>query len=157
MKQTIARPSASPSPMPLPPPASPLPLNMGIRMLGTISEMDNLPPSPADFIEQSPLPPPPPPPLMPSNIPPVPPLPNSSIQSLVMRPSTVSTTPTTKTNSDSNSLSSSQRDDVSVTSEISIQDERPYIMRDLHSDLLEKIKKGKSTLFSFVLCFFFLV
>jgi len=155
MKQTIARPSASPSPPPLPPPAPPLPLNMGIRMLRTISEIDNLPPSPADFIEQSPLPPPPPPSPMPSNIPPVPPSPNSSIQSLVMRPSTVSTPPTTETNSDSNSLlSSSQRDDVSVTSKTSIQDERPYIMRDLHSDLLEKIKKGKFTLFSFVLCFF---
>ena len=37
---------------------------------------------------------------------------------------------------------SSQRDDVSVTSETSIQDQRPYIMRDLHSDLLDEIKKG---------------
>jgi WAS family protein 3 len=130
MKHTIARPSASPPPPPPPPP--PLPT------LATISEIDNLPPPPADFIEQSPPPPPP----MPSNVPPAPPLPNSTIQSLVMRSSTTSTPPTTKTNSDSYNGSSSQRDDVSMTSETSIQDQRPYIMRDLHSDLLEEIKKG---------------
>ena len=29
-----------------------------------------------------------------------------------------------------------------TTSETSIQDKRPYLMRDLHSDLLEQIKKG---------------
>jgi hypothetical protein len=143
MKQTIARPSSSPPPPPLPPPAPPLPLNMGVPTLATISEIDNLPPPPADFIEQSPSPPPPPPPPpMPSNIPPAPPLPNSTIQSLVMRSSTASTPPTIKTSSNSNTLSSSQRDDVSMTSETSIQDQRPY-MRDLHSDLLDEIKKGK--------------
>ena len=66
-----------------------------------------------------------PPPLpMPTNIPSAPPLPNSTIQSLVMRPSTASnTTPARKTISDSNHGSSSQRDDVSVTSETSIQDQ----------------------------------
>ncbi|CAF2980832.1 unnamed protein product [Rotaria sp. Silwood2] len=58
-----------------------------------------------------------------------------------MRSSTASTPPTTKTNSDSNTLSSSQRDNVSVTTKTSIQDQRSYIMRNLHSDLLEKIKK----------------
>jgi len=146
MKQTIARPSGSPPPPPLPPPAPPLPVNMGIPTLATISEIDSLPPPPADFIEQSPPPPPPP---MPSNIPPAPPLPNSTIQSLVMRSSTASRSPTIKTNSDSNNGSSSQRDDVSVTSEMSIQDQRPYIMRDLHSDLLDEIKKGTSCF-----CFF---
>jgi hypothetical protein len=66
-----------------------------------------------------------------------------------MRSSTTSTPPTTKTNSDSYNGSSSQRDDVSMTSETSIQDQRPYIMRDLHSDLLEEIKKGTS-LFAFL-------
>ena len=35
-----------------------------------------------------------------------------------------------------------QRDDVSVTSESSTQDQRPYLQRDLHSDLLDEIKKG---------------
>ncbi|CAF0999153.1 unnamed protein product [Adineta steineri] len=143
MRQTIARPSSSPPPPPpLPPPAPPVLLNTGIPTLATISEIDNLPPPPADFIEQSPSPPPPPPPPPPmpqSNIPPAPPLPNSTIQSLVMRSTTTSTSSTTKTNSNSNT---SQRDDVSVTSETSIQDQRPYISRDLHSDLLEEIKKG---------------
>lgn len=119
--------------------------------LATISELDNLPPPPADFIEHSPSPPPPPPPPslpppappMPSNIPPAPPLPNSTIQSLVMRPLTSNTPTKNKNSTDSNTISSSsQRDDVSVTSETSIQDQRPYIMRDLHSDLLEEIKKG---------------
>ncbi len=142
MKQTIARPSTSPPPPPLPPPAPPL----SVPTLATISEIDSLPPPPADFIEQST--PPPPPPSMPANIPPAPPLPNSTIQSLVMRSST---TNTTKTNSNSNNgSSSSQRDDVSVTSETSIQDQRPYIMRDLHSDLLEEIKKGTSFFFCFI-------
>ena len=151
MKQTIARPAASPPPPPPPPPlpptAPPLPPNMGIPTLATISEIDCLPPPPADFIQQSPPlpppPPPPPPPLpAPTNIPPAPPLPNSTLQSLVMRPQTTNTTtPARKSNSDSNH-GSSQCDDVSVTSETSIQDQRPYIMRDLHSDLLEEIKKG---------------
>jgi len=114
--------------------------------LATISEIDSLPPPPADFIEQSPSPPPPPPPPppMPSNIPPAPPLPNSTIQSLVMRPTTGNTPRKMKNSTNSNSLSSSQRDDVSVTSETSIQDQRPYIMRDLHSDLLDEIKKGNT-------------
>ncbi|CAF2478817.1 unnamed protein product [Rotaria sp. Silwood2] len=53
---------------------------------------------------------------MPPNTPLVPPSPNSTIQSLVMRSSTMSTLPTIKTNSDSNNGSSSQRDDISVTS-----------------------------------------
>ena len=75
------------------------------------------------------VPPPPPAPPMPSNIPAAPPLPNSTLQSLVMRPSKGVPLPI-------------QRDDVSVTSETSIQDQRPYIMRDLRSDLLEQIKKG---------------
>ncbi|UJR08680.1 hypothetical protein I4U23_012938 [Adineta vaga] len=143
MKQMVARPSASP------PPPPPLPPNTGLATLATISEFDNLPPPPADFIERSPSPPPPPPPpplpppLPPSftsqapsqssNIPPPPPLPNSTLQSLVMRPTT---------NTNSNTVSVSQRDDVSITSETSIQDKRPYIMRDLHSDLLDEIKKG---------------
>jgi len=114
--------------------------------LATISEIDSLPPPPADFIEQSPSPPPPPPPPppMPSNIPPAPPLPNSTIQSLVMRPTTGNTPTKMKNSTNSNSLLSSQRDDVSLTSETSIQDKRPYIMRDLHSDLLEEIKKGNT-------------
>ncbi len=161
MKQTITRPSASPPPPPppppLPPPAPPLPLNMGVPTLATISEIDSLPPPPADFIEQSPPPPPlpPPPPPMPSNIPPAPPLPNATIGSLVMRPSTASTPSTTKNNSNSNNGSSSQRDDVSVTSETSIQDQRPYISRDLHSDLLEEIKKGKFILFFFSILYRF--
>jgi hypothetical protein len=144
MKQTITIPSASlsPPPPPLSPPAPPLPLNMDVSMLATISEIDNLPPPPTDFIEQSPPPP------MPSNISPAPPLPNSSIQSFVMRSSTVSTPPTAKTNSDSNTLSSSQRDVVSVTSETSTQDERPYIMRDLHSNLFLKKSKKVNPLFS---------
>lgn len=134
MKQTMTRPPYSPPPPPPPPPP----------MLATISELDNLPPPPADFIEQTSSPPlPPPAPPLPSNIPPAPPLPNNStIQSLVMRPSTASTPTTIKNTSDSNNGSSSQRDDVSVTSETSIQDQRPYVMRDLHSDLLEQIKKG---------------
>ncbi len=108
--------------------------------LATISEIDSLPPPPADFIEQSPSPPPPPPP-MPSNIPPAPPLPNSTIQSLVMRSSTANTSPATKDNTDKN-----HRDDVSMNSETSIQDKRPYIVRDLHSDLLDEIKKGNAIL-----------
>ena len=29
-----------------------------------------------------------------------------------------------------------------MTSETSIQDQRPNVMRDLHSDLLDEIKKG---------------
>jgi hypothetical protein len=68
----------------------------------------------------------------------------------------MSTPPTIKTNSDSNNGSSSQRDDVSVTSETSIQDQRPYIMHDLHSDLLGEIKKGTS-FFSFLLYSIFLI
>jgi len=113
--------------------------------LATISELDSLPPPPADFMERSPSPPPPPPPPplpssfsippappMPSNIPPAPPLPDSTIQSIVLRPLT----------NKKNSTDNSQRDDISMTSEASIQDRRPYIMRDLHSDLLEEIKKG---------------
>lgn len=150
MKQISSRPSASPPPPPLPPPAPPLPPNMGIPTLATISEFDSLPPPPADFIEKSsssmvppPPPPPPPAPPMPSNIPPAPPLPNAVIQSLVVRPSIGNAPAITKTNSDSNTKSSSQRDDVSLTSETSIQDQRPFLMRDLHSDLLEEIKKGK--------------
>ncbi|CAF1539060.1 unnamed protein product, partial [Rotaria sordida] len=144
MKHTIARPSATPPPPPPPPPppAPPLPVNMGIPTLATISEIDNLPPPPADFIEQSTPSPPPPPPPIPSNIPPAPPLPNSTIQALVMRPSPISTPSTKKTNSNNNTISLSQRDDVSVTSETSMQDQRPILMRDLHSDLLEEIKKG---------------
>lgn len=106
---------------------------MGMVTLATISEIDNLPPPPADFIERSPSPPLPPP--IPSNIPPAPPLPNSTIQSLVIRPST-----NLKTSADIN-----RRDDVSFTSETSIQDQRPYVTRDLHSDLLEEIKKGRTT------------
>ena len=111
--------------------------------LATISELDSLPPPPADFIERSPSPPPPPPPPPPplppmtSNIPPAPPLPNSAIQSLVMRPVTINTPSKNK-----NSTDSSQRDDISMISETSIQDQRPYISRDLHSDLLDEIKKG---------------
>jgi hypothetical protein len=106
--------------------------------LATISEIDSLPPPPADFMEQSPSPPPPPPPPpMSSNIPPAPPLSNSTIQSLAMRSSTANTSSKIKNNSDRN-----HRDDVSMTSETSIQDQRPYIMRDLHSDLLDEIKKG---------------
>ena len=31
-----------------------------------------------------------------------------------------------------------------MTSETSIQDQRPSVMRDLHSDLLDEIKKGDS-------------
>jgi hypothetical protein len=115
--------------------------------LATISEIDSLPPPPADFIEQSPSPPPPPPPPPPpmaSNIPPAPPLPNSTIQSLAMRPSTANTPTKNKNSKDTNHFSSSQRDDISMTSETSIQDQRPYIMRDLHSDLLEEIKKGNT-------------
>ncbi|CAF4113254.1 unnamed protein product, partial [Rotaria sordida] len=54
----------------------------------------------------------------------------------------ISTPSTKKTNSDNNTISLSQRDDVSVTSETSMQDQRPILMRDLHSDLLEEIKKG---------------
>jgi hypothetical protein len=123
---------------------------MGVPTHATNTEIDNSPPPLANFVEQSSPPPPSP---MPSNIPPAPPLPNSTIQSLVIRSSKTST-PTTKTNSDNNTLSPSQRDAVSVTSEASIQDQRPYIMRDLHSDLLEEIKKGKSAPFSFILCFF---
>lgn len=113
--------------------------------LATIAELDSLPPPPADFMERSPSPPPPPPPPpppappMPSNIPPAPPLPSSTIQSLVMRPLTSNTPSKTK-----NSTDSSQQDDVSMTSEASIQDSRPYIMRDLHSDLLDEIKKGNN-------------
>jgi hypothetical protein len=119
--------------------------------LATISEIDSLPPPPADFIEQSPSAPPPPPPPpslppppppMPSNIPPAPPLHSSAIQSLVIRPSTASTPTKLKNGTNSNNASSSQRDDGSVTSESSIQDQRPCIMRDLHSDLLDEIKKG---------------
>jgi hypothetical protein len=110
---------------------------MGVPTLATISELDNLPPPPADFIQYSPPS---------SNIPPAPPLPSSTIQSLVMRPSTGSTPTTIKTNSDSNNVSLSQRDDISVTSETSIQDKRPSISRDLHSDLLDEIKKGISFL-----------
>jgi len=126
IKQTIARPSASPPPPPLL--APPLPVNTGVPKLATISEIDNLPP----------LPP------MPPNIPPAPPLPNSTIQSLMMRPTTGNTPTKMKNSTNSNSLLSSQRDDVSVTSETSIQDQRPYIMRDLHSDLLDEIKKGNT-------------
>jgi len=59
-----------------------------------------------------------------------------------MRSSTANTPTKIKNSTNSNNLSSSQRDDVSMTSETSIQDQRPYIMRDLHSDLLEEIKKG---------------
>jgi len=156
MKHTIARPAASPPPPPPPPPlpptGPPLSVNMGIPTLATITEIDCLPPPPADFIQQSPPLPPPPPPSISTNIPPAPPLPNSTIQSLVMRSST---TPARKTNSDSNNGSSSQCDDVSVTSETSIQDQRPYIMRDLHSDLLDEIKKGKY-IYSFLRsCFLF--
>jgi hypothetical protein len=144
MNHTIARPTASPPPPPSPPPlpltAPPLPVNMGIPTLATISEIDCLPPPPADFIQQSP--PLPPPPML-TNTPPGSPLPNSTIQSLVMRPPTENTTtPARKSNSDSNHGSSSQFDDISITSETSIQDQRPYIMRDLHSDLLDEIKKG---------------
>jgi hypothetical protein len=114
--------------------------------LATISEIDSLPPPPADFIEQSPSPPPPPPPPppMPSNIPPAPPLPNSTLHSLVMRPSTTNTPIKIKNSTDSNKFSSSQRDDLSMTSENSIQNQRPCIMRDLHSDLLDEIKKGNT-------------
>ncbi|CAF4761244.1 unnamed protein product [Rotaria sp. Silwood2] len=91
IKQTIARPSAShPSPPPLVPP---LPVNTDVPKLATISEIDNLPP-----------------------MPPASSLPNSTIQSLIMRSSTTSTSPTIKTNSDSNNGLSSQRDDISVTS-----------------------------------------
>ena len=123
---------------------------MGMVTLATISEIDSLPPPPADFIEQSPSPPPalppPPAPPLPSNIPPAPPLPTSAIQSLVMRPSTTDTS--VKLNNGSNNHqnhSSLNRDDVSMTSETSIQDQRPYIMRDLHSDLLDEIKKGNNS------------
>jgi len=104
----------------------------------------DLPPS-ADFIEHP----------IPSNIPLVPPLPNSTSQSLLMRSSTTSKPPTTKANSDSNNRSSSQRDDVSITSETSILDQRPYMMRDLHSDLLEEIKKGTLFFSFFNFCFLF--
>ena len=115
--------------------------------LATISEIDCLPPPPADFIERaSPSPPPPPPPPpppappLPSMIPPAPPLPNSAtIQSVIVR----SVTNRDKQNMDSLNGMSSQRDDISMASEKSIQDQRPYIMRDLHSDLLEEIKKGE--------------
>ena len=119
-RSTIARPSANPPPPPPPPPPQLREANSGIPTLATISEIDNLPPPPADFIERSPSPPPPPPP----------PVPNATIQSLVMRP------PPTN--------ASSHRDDVSVTSETSIQDQQPYVARDLHSDLLGEIKKGRS-------------
>jgi hypothetical protein len=81
---------------------------------------------------------------MSSNIPSAPPLPNSTIQSLVMRPSTSNTPTKIKNSTDSNNLSSSHRDDVSMISETSIQDQRRYIMRDLHSDLLDEIKKGNT-------------
>ncbi|CAF1407997.1 unnamed protein product [Adineta steineri] len=136
MRQTITRPSASPPPPPLPPPPPPPP-NMGMATLATISELDSLPPPPADFIEQSPSPPPPPPPpplLMSSNIPHAPPLPNTTIQSLVMRPLSTNVPTAVKNSSDNNN--------VSITSETLIQDKRPYINRDLHSDLLDEIKKG---------------
>jgi hypothetical protein len=43
-----------------------------------------------------------------------------------------------------NNTDRNHRDDVSMTSETSIQDQRPYIMRDLHSDLLDEIKKGNT-------------
>ncbi|CAF1350211.1 unnamed protein product [Rotaria magnacalcarata] len=151
MKQAMARPSATPPPPPPPPPPSPpappLPQNTGMATLATISEIDNLPPPPADFIERSPSPPPPPPPPppappLPSNIPPAPPLPNSTIQSLVIQPAVTGTPNKMKNGTHSNNVSSSHRDDVSMTSENSIQDQRPYIMRDLHSDLLDEIKKG---------------
>ncbi|CAF1118877.1 unnamed protein product [Adineta ricciae] len=150
MRQAITRPSTSPPPPPppppIPPPAPPL-SNMGMVTLATISEIDSLPPPPADFIEQSPSPPPtlppPPAPPLPSNIPPAPPLPNSAIQSLVMRPSTTDTSARLNNGSNNHQNHSSlHRDDVSMTSETSIQDQRPYIMRDLHSDLLDEIKKG---------------
>lgn len=156
VRHNIARPAASPPPPPPPPPpAPPLPMNVGIPTLATISEIDSLPPPPADFIEQSPPPPPlppppPPPPPMPGNIPAAPPLPNSTIQSLVMRSSTANTTtPGRKIHSDSNHGPSSHRDDVSVTSETSIQDQRPCVMRDLHSDLLDEIRKGTFHIFFF--------
>jgi hypothetical protein len=112
---------------------------MGMATLATISEIDSLPPPPADFIERSPSPPPPPPPPPPmrSNIPPAPPLLTSTIQSLVMRSSTASTPAKIKNSTDS-------RDDGSMTSEGSTQDQRPYIVRDLHSDLLDEIKKGNA-------------
>jgi len=112
---------------------------MGMATLATISEIDSLPPPPADFIERSPSPPPPPPPPPPmrSNIPPAPPLLTSTIQSLVMRSSTASTPAKIKNSTDN-------RDDVSMTSEGSTQDQRPYIARDLHSDLLDEIKKGNT-------------
>jgi hypothetical protein len=116
---------------------------MGMATLATISEIDSLPPPPADFIERSPSPPPPPPPPpMPSNIPPAPPLFNSTLQSLVVRPLMTNTPTTNKNITNGHNGSSSQRDDGSLTSEASIQDQRPIIMRDLHSDLLEEIKKG---------------
>ena len=116
---------------------------MGMVTLATISEIDSLPPPPAHFIEDSsPSPPPPPPaPPMPSTIPPPPPLPNGTLQSLVMRPSTTPTAGGTNGNSKNHH---SQQDDVSMTSETSIQDQRPNVMRDLHSDLLDEIKKGDS-------------
>ncbi|CAF5229783.1 unnamed protein product, partial [Rotaria magnacalcarata] len=79
---------------------------------------------------------------LPSNIPPAPPLPNSTIQSLVIQPAVTGTPNKMKNGTHSNNASSSHRDDVSMTSENSIQDQRPYIMRDLHSDLLDEIKKG---------------
>ena len=152
VNQMVARPSTSP-----PPPPPPLPPSTGLATLATISELDNLPPPPADFIERSPSPqslplPPAPLPLppqlssVPSNIPPAPPLPPScAIQSLVMRPLTTNATSSNKANTNSTTPTTSHRDDVSVTSETSIQDQRPYIMRDLHSDLLEEIKKGKAS------------
>jgi hypothetical protein len=142
IKQTIARPSASPPPPP--PLAPPLPVNTGVPKLATISEIDNLPP----------LPP------MPPNVPPAPSLSNSTIQLLFMRSSTTSTPPTIKTNSDSNNGSSSQRDDISLTSlhqkrQSKINEHRLCVIFILI--YWKKIEKGKlhhSFLFLFLIPFF---
>ena len=66
---------------------------------------------------------------------------NPTLQSHVMQPSIAIRPLIIKTNSNSNDDSSSHLDDISVTSEISTQDQRSYLMIDRHSDLLKEIQK----------------
>ncbi|CAF0764010.1 unnamed protein product [Didymodactylos carnosus] len=159
----VSRPSCSPPPPPPPPP----PIQQADSpMLATISEIDNLPPPPDDFIHhhhhyqqddtqtfdkkrsqmeeqhattkpsKTPSP----------SVPPAPPFP-SVLHGLVMNVST-HTSPNTnqlqQQTSDNVQTLATQFDEISIASESSmgIQDPRPVVMRDLHSDLLEAIKNG---------------
>ncbi|CAF0853449.1 unnamed protein product [Didymodactylos carnosus] len=156
----ISRPSCSPPPPPPPPP----PIEqIDTSILGAISETDNLPPPPDDFIhhhqqddtqnfdkkrlqmEEQYMPP-----KSPQGsslpVPPAPPFP-SVLHGLVVnvsgRPNPNTSQQQQKTTDNVQALTT-QFDEISIASEssVGIQDPRPVVMRDLHSDLLEAIKNG---------------